>query len=289
MLDREYPPGTLERVQQIETQMLGEIDRICRKHGLTYWIDGGTCLGAVRHKGFIPWDDDIDVGMPIDDFHRFQELAKSELPAHISLHQMATDATQYVLWGKLYHEGTTFIENDAYEAGCDECVFIDVFPYIRLDEKGDDHGVGHLKRTQLWTKLIYLYRLKNPTVLDNLSWRAVAKVGWRVINAMLHVFTSQEKLRKHFEKACVAKNPGEWWGNPSAAHPYPFHQTTLMDPVELPFEGMMVYAPHNWDKFLTDLYNDYMELPPEDQRHTHTPFILDVGDGNRVDLRTAAG
>ena len=79
-MDREYPPGTLARVQQIETNMLEAVDRICRKHGLTYWIDGGTCLGAVRHKGFIPWDDDIDVGMPMDDFLRFEELAKTELP-----------------------------------------------------------------------------------------------------------------------------------------------------------------------------------------------------------------
>ena len=158
-MDREYPPGTLARVQQIETNMLEAVDRICRKHGLTYWIDGGTCLGAVRHKGFIPWDDDIDVGMPMEDFLRFEELAKTELPEGMSLHIMKSDPTQYVLWGKLYQEKTTFIESDAEQAGCDECVFIDVFPYIRLDERRGDHGVGHLRRTQFWTKLIYIYRI----------------------------------------------------------------------------------------------------------------------------------
>lgn len=283
--DREYPPGKLERIQEIETQMLGEIDRICRKYGLTYWIDGGTCLGAVRHKGFIPWDDDIDVGMPMSDYKRFAEIAQDELPEDVSLHMMSTDSTQYVLWGKLYKKGTVFIENDAYEAGCNECVFIDIFPYIQLDEKNGDHGVTHLKRTQLYTKLIYLYRLKRPTVLDNLSWRTIAQAGWIVIHGILRVFTNQEKLRKHFEEACEAKQPSDWWGNPSAARPYPFHHDTLFDPVELQFGDLKVFAPHDWDKFCSDLYNDYMKLPPEDQRHTHTPLILDVGDGERIDLR----
>lgn len=280
----EYPPGTLERVQRIEMKMLEEIDRICRTHGLTYWIDGGTCLGAVRHKGFIPWDDDIDVGMPMEDFLKFEQLAKQELPDNVSLHIMKTDPTQYVLWGKLYCKDTTFIENDALEAGCDECVFVDVFPYVRLDERRGDHGVGHLRRTQLWTKLIYIYRIKNPNVLEALSWKAVAKVGWKVIHGVLRVATSQDRLRHRFERACVAKNPSEWWGNPSAARPYPFHETTLMPPVELPFGDLTVYAPRDWDKFCTDLYADYMQLPPENKRKTHAPLILDVGDGKRYDF-----
>lgn len=278
-MDKEYPPGTLERVQKIETEMLAHIDRICRAHGLIYWVDGGTCLGAVRHKGFIPWDDDIDVGMPIEDFRRFRELCADELPANVSLHQMETDPTQYVLWGKLYRNDTTFIESDAEQAGCDECVFIDVFPYIRLDEKRGDHGVGHLRRTQFWTKLIYIYRIKDPNVLKSLSWRAVAKVGWRAIRGVLRVVTNQDRLRRRFEKACVARRPSEWWGNPSAARPYPFHHDTLMPPVELPFGDLVVYAPRDWDRFCTDLYDDYMQLPPEDKRKTHAPLVLDLGDG----------
>ena len=277
-MDNEYQPEVLERVQRIETDMLAEIDRICRKHGLTYWIDGGTCLGAVRHKGFIPWDDDIDVGMPIDDFKEFMRLAEDELPQGVSLHQMASDPTQYVLWGKLYRDDTVFIESDAREAGCDECVFIDVFPYIRLDEKNSDHGVHHLRRTQFWTKLIYIYRIKSPNVLKGLSWEPVARVGWKAIHHVLRVVTNQNRLRKRFERACVAKHPSEWWGNPSAARPYPFHHDTLMEPVELPFGSLIVYAPRDWDKFCSDLYGDYMELPPEEKRKTHSPLVLDLGE-----------
>ena len=285
-MDNQYPPGALERVQELEYQLLAEVDRICRKHGLTYWIDGGTCLGAVRHQGFIPWDDDVDVGMPMEDFQRFEELCQSELPDDMALHVMATDPSQYVLWGKLYQKNTTFIESDANEAGCDECVFVDVFPYIRLDERRDDHGVGHLRRTQLWTKLIYIYRIKNPNVLKSLSWHKVALVGWRTIRGVLRLVTNQDRLRHRFERACVAKHPGRWWGNPSAARPYPFYETTLMPPVELPFGELTVFAPHDWDKFCTDLYGDYMELPPAESRKTHAPLVLDLGDGLRFDRRS---
>ena len=284
-MDREYPPGALESVQQIETDMLAEIDRICRENGLVYWVDGGTCLGAVRHRGFIPWDDDIDVGMPMEDFLRFEELAKTELPKDVSLHVMKSDSTQYVLWGKLYKESTTFMESDAVQAGCDECVFVDIFPYIRLDERHGDHGVGHLRRTQLWTKLIYIYRIKDPNVLKALSWRALAKVGWSAIRAVLHLVTNQDKLRMRFEKACVAKNPSEWWGNPSAARPYPFHHDTLMPPVELSFGDLTVFAPRDWNRFCSDLYADYMQLPPTDKRKSHSPLVLDLGDGVGYDWR----
>ena len=85
-----------------------------------------------------------------------------------------------------------------------------------------------------------------------------------------------------------SKNPGEWWGNPAAAHPYPFHHDTLFEPVEVTFGDLTVMAPHDWDRFLTDLYQDYMTLPDPDKRHTHTPYMLDVGDGVALDLRKDA-
>lgn len=81
-----YPGDALSRLQEEERGILKVIDELCRKHGLTYFIDAGTTLGAVRHGGFIPWDDDADVGMPYDDFNRFCELAKTELPEGYSLH-----------------------------------------------------------------------------------------------------------------------------------------------------------------------------------------------------------
>ena len=80
MPGKPYPEGALERLQKEELKILEVIDSICRKHGLTYFIDAGTTLGAVRHGGFIPWDDDADVGMPYEDYKKFCEIAPHELP-----------------------------------------------------------------------------------------------------------------------------------------------------------------------------------------------------------------
>ena len=286
-LDREYPSGVLERVQQIETDMLAEIDRICRKHGLTYWIDGGTCLGAVRHKGFIPWDDDIDIGMPLEDYYKFADLCETELPEGMIFVTPQNNPNMLVLWGKLCAEGTLFVERDAWEIGVREGIFIDVFPYIRLN-KSKDHGYSQLKRTQRWAKINYIYRIKSPSVLENKRWKNVGLVAWRMARAALHLISSPKRIARGFAKDCACKDPSNWWGNPAAAHPYPFREDVLFEPVELEFGELRVFAPHNWDSFLTDLYDDYMRLPAPEQRHTHTPYMLDLGDGKPIDLRNNA-
>ena len=81
----------LRACQLRQLEILKEIDRICQKHHIEYWLDGGSLLGAVRHQGFIPWDDDIDIAMSVEDEHRFEEVAPKELPPHLFLHSPRTD------------------------------------------------------------------------------------------------------------------------------------------------------------------------------------------------------
>lgn len=282
--DREYPPGILERVQEIESNMLAEFDRICRKYGLTYWADGGTCLGAVRHKGFIPWDDDIDIGMPLEDFRRFAEVCEDELPAGMTFSTPQNNPNMLVLWGKLYASDTLFVERDAWEIGVREGIFIDVIPYIQLNESADG-GHKQLKRTQRWAKLNYIYRIKSPSVLEDKRWRALGLVAWRVARALLHLVSSPQRIMRGFERDCACMAPSEVWANPAAAHPYPYRRDVLFDPVEVQFGDLVIYAPHDCDAYLRELYGDYMVVPDPEHRHTHTPYMLNLGDGIDIDLR----
>ena len=115
-----YPEDVLRRLQQVELEMLRRIDRACRAIGVSYWLDSGTCLGAVRHGGFIPWDDDIDIGMPLDDYHRFLEEAPAVLGEGLSLHTCDNTPNLPVLWAKIYLDGTRFSSARDIEAGLEQ-------------------------------------------------------------------------------------------------------------------------------------------------------------------------
>lgn len=128
-----YPQDSLQRLQAIERDIVAVIDKICRENDIEYFIDGGTCLGAVRHGGFIPWDDDVDLGMPKADYDRFCAIAPELLPAGYSLHTSTNTRGFSGLWAKVFKDGTRFIDDNSREAGCEQGVFVDIFPYCQLD------------------------------------------------------------------------------------------------------------------------------------------------------------
>lgn len=128
-----YPQDSLQRLQAIERDIVAVIDKICRENDIEYFIDGGTCLGAVRHGGFIPWDDDVDLGMPKADYDRFCAIAPELLPAGYSLHTSTNTTGFSGLWAKVFKDGTRFIDDNALEAGCEQGAFVDIFPYCQLD------------------------------------------------------------------------------------------------------------------------------------------------------------
>jgi len=130
-------PKTLREAQLIMLDMLVEFDKICQKYNLKYWLDSGTLLGAVRHQGFIPWDDDIDLSMPIEDYNKFIEIAENELSSDIFFQTTQTDNKFPFDYIKLrsnrakiveFHEKDRDIE---YHQG----VFVDIFPMLTIFTK----------------------------------------------------------------------------------------------------------------------------------------------------------
>ena len=128
-----YPDGALRRLQMAELDIMVEIDRLCRREGLTYFLHSGTCLGAVRHGGFIPWDDDIDIGMPLEDYRRFQRIAPRLLPKGLSVHTCDNTPNFPTFFTKVFKDGTRFIDDVSLEAGYEQAIFVDIFPFIQID------------------------------------------------------------------------------------------------------------------------------------------------------------
>ena len=129
--NREKGETPLRQMQLVELRLLKIVDAICSEYGLTYYMHWGTLLGAVRHKGFIPWDDDIDLWMPIDDYNRFQVVAKDALPEDVFLQSMKTDPLYDLPWIKLRDAySSAYTDQMKFDSGVHVGMSLDIFPCV---------------------------------------------------------------------------------------------------------------------------------------------------------------
>lgn len=260
-----FDQDTLDRLHAHHLQALLEADRICRKHGIRYFVIAGTLLGAVRHHGFIPWDDDLDIGLPRADYERFLRVAAKELDGRFFLQTNETDREYFLCYAKIRVNGTRMVEANAMDCAIHHGVYIDVFPLDSVPDgwvtrwlhKWSTHGLiraalarsnFRLTRGGRLRKLLHLalHGALRPFPLGVLlRWadRAMARYSGR-------------------ETACIINLGGA----------YGYRRETLRrayfnDAVELPFEEHSVLAPARWHELLTDYYGDYMTPPPPEQRH----------------------
>ena len=279
-----YPQDVLRCLQLVELDMLRDLDRVCRELGLSYWLDSGTCLGAVRHGGFIPWDDDIDIGMPLDDYLRFQEQAPQLLPDNLTMHTCENTPHMPVLWTKVFLKGTRFMERRDCEAGLEQGIFIDIFPYINVDERPKVSERQH-RGFSLCQNLSYLNVFAHPATYNySKNARLAALACVLVHNTVARPFTPQRMARRA-QRLMKVEQPGNEW---RPVYAFASLKKNLPGELLLPvqpisFEGETFMGPADPAGYLAALYgNSYMELPPENKRHTHMPDILDFGDGINV-------
>lgn len=260
----------LLRLKEIELNIVVSFLEICKKHDLKYYMLGGTCLGAVRHSGFIPWDDDIDVGMPRADYQRFLNIAQSELPENIFLQTFETDPEYLQGFAKLRDSSTTFLETSSSFLNINHGVFIDIFPLDGYKKS----RISTYKRKLYASRISqeFLYNANNKKTLKYILAKILVGSSKRARNKM-------DKLAKKypFEKCDTVANYYGAWGNKEIMPKEVFSSGT-----QAKFEGLDVIIPKNYDEYLTRLYGNYMQFPPVEKRVTHhyteivdfdTPYI----------------
>lgn len=256
---------TLRKAQLKMVDILVEIDKICEKHDIKYWLSYGTLLGAVRHKGFIPWDDDCDICMMREDYERFVEVASKDLPENLFLQNHDTDPNFPRTMTKIRMKNTMLVEfdeseNEKYHQG----IFVDIFiwdyyhPVImkvvdnitfinEWKHKRKKYPKGSFKRAAMQVAVAL------PYLFYSITMKLMMKLSELTRKNKEHRFVGQEV------KATDAK----------------FYDKSVIFPLkcELEFEGRTFYVPRDWDKALIQMYGEYMTLPKPEDRYWHAKKI----------------
>ena len=237
------PDGSpLRRQQMVMLEMFKQLDRICRKYDIPYFLYWGTLLGAIRHDGFIPWDDDLDVGVMRNDYLRLMEILPRELPEHIMLQTNDTDKNYFYLFAKL-RDKRSFLDEGSYDKVFKERgIFIDIFPFDTV-----------CPRTQRWRLQSYAYTIFRAGNGDEASMRKIRALTW---------------FNRHISFP-VLRFAGKIMNCRKVSFDYgiPFHKLHEMNDI-FPlkthvFEGVDAMVPCNYHKILQSLYGDYMQLPAD--------------------------
>ena len=267
----DYDKENLKKAQDISLKILLEVDRICRENGIKYLMDSGTLLGAVRHKGFIPWDDDIDIAMTRENFERFKKTAPSELP-----HEMELILPDEYRNGKAFYDFTPRIIylKSRRHSDSDEMRFYDgklnhLWVDIFILDNISDSAVKD-KLTRFKQKVIYGFAMPKRYKLDMSKYKGIDRLKVSVLAAMgrcidmRSIFKKQEALSIKYNSL---KTRSMYYSN---YQPDYLHDTVKREwseeITELSFEGHMLMAPAGYDEVLKEIYGDYMQLPPIESR-----------------------
>lgn len=250
-------------VQLKQLGILKAIDAICRRHHITYWLDGGTLLGAVRHGGFIPWDDDIDIAMPLADVSRFVEAARTELPEGLVMQCPATDHNLRMPIYKVRDTDSFIVEaGDDFSRSYAKGLFVDIFPMV-----------PYPAFSRRFVKRVAKGYCRANAILQSQHYYSLRSCGELFYFALKRAWC---KLLWQVGGLFVKK--GEFTSNTLNNNGYGImHRTDSIFPTRpITFEGCELSGPADPDAYLTDLYRNYMQLPPPDKRGGHAVFYIET-------------
>lgn len=268
----------LKKVHEVEIEILDEIDRICKKHKIKYFLVGGTLLGAVRHKGFIPWDDDIDISMLREDYDKFIDIClnTNELSEKYFLHCDETDENYWLPFIKVRKNNTTFNEKFVKDYDTHKGIFVDIFPYDNFK-----------KQKSFFQKLRgFIVRNIADTIFCKKGFKKIENCRRKTAVKIMSLL-SIKRLKKIRDNLLLMSNNKNTEYIVSLCGAYNVESETLKKDLIFPlkkieFEGKKYPCFKNPDYYLSRIYGDYMKLPPEDKRVTHLPVEISFTEGKNI-------
>lgn len=262
------------KMQLIQFEMLKELDRICRKNKIRYSIFAGTLLGAVRHKGYIPWDDDADIAMLREDYEKFKKVADQLNPDICFFQDYETDSNYRWGYAKLRKTGTTFIRSGQEHLKCKTGVFIDIFPMddvpkFTVGQILNDFHMFCLRKI-LWSE-VGKYDSGNNVIV---------KKVYQILSCIptSKVFAKVEKIANRSKnntpnrvRVLLFPSLGKLYRKNPLKLRYGMPKEWFLNLTEYEFEGARLLGTKDYDSILKYIYGDYMTPPPESERIPHAP------------------
>lgn len=273
---KQYAPDVLERIQKEGLCVLKEFIRICDKYNIQYFVVYGTNIGVVRHKGIIPWDDDIDVGMVRDEYEKFLKVAPKEIKNNFGIAAPEYGEKYYSLTTKFFKKGTRFAtlcDHGKFNIG----IYIDIFVFDFLAEDKKER----VKQIRIANLLRKLYVLYNVNFFSNEMYEKEELVK-RILLAGAHYLLKILPITNKMICKLWKKNAMKFHGKSGMVTQFSSTMTEesilsieeTKQLIEMPYEDIMVKVPQNYDRILRAVYGDYMQLPPPEKRQNHYPYIL---------------
>lgn len=270
---KELTPIQFRKMQLTELDMLIEFDRVCCENNINYVLFGGSLLGAVRHKGYIPWDDDADIGMLREDYNAFKKVAHQMNSSICYFQDHDTDSEYRWGYGKLRRTNTLYVRVGQEHLKCKTGIFVDVFPMDDVPKSIigqiiQDRRVYCLRKI-LWSEVAK----EQNTGIKKIWFTILSKIPVDGVFDRLNKIAKKSKNTSPNRVRCMAfPATGTLYKKNPLSERYSMPKSWFLDRSKYEFEGINLYSSRDYDTVLSYIYGDYMKLPPEDKRGQHSPF-----------------
>lgn len=278
---REYDPDTLKRLQDAELSILKDFIWLCEKYDCTWFSFAGTAIGALRHQGFIPWDDDIDVCLPRKDYDRLLAAVEREFPDKYLVMNAPHNENYPLTTSRIMLRGTRFREYALKDIDCELGIFLDVYPFDYVPKEESAYRRQAI-RAWFWSKILILCCVPDPVIMgQGFKVQAAKRICWAAHYVFKGIHLSKAWVYQKCLRAmtCCKENTGRlaylcdtspFWNTIEEEDLFPLRKE--------PFEDVMVNFPNHIEKMLEKMWPDFMTLPPVEKRKNHYPYELDFGD-----------
>lgn len=269
---------TLRKVQLTQLGIAKDIVKVCEKNGIKVFLDSGSLIGAIRHRGFIPWDDDLDMGMLREDYDKFCEIADKELGAKYRWQTWDNDKDYALPFGKVRKVGTTCIESRAGRSK-ENGIWVDILPYDFAPDQETERAPFRRKLVVLYAGILLKCGYKPWIVHNRVNWKVLIHFAYY---KLITLCKSRKALITQYND-CVANQPD---------HNFVYQQTGkkyypiewFKEIVHVPFEDTTMPVISKYHEWLTRAYGDYMTPPPEEERENRHDIIeVSFGDDDTIE------